>query len=91
MDMDVQASRSGEKSKENISRRLLRASTGVPRKDKAAASTASAIFAGAISTAGLLSMAYGVTTPGPLGTGEIVFGGTAMLIGLVVAVMPKTH
>lgn len=65
---------------------LLRSS-----KDKAVSTPASAIFAGVASTAGLLTMAYGAINSGSLGVTEIVLGGTTMLMGIVIAIIPKKY
>ncbi len=51
----------------------------------------SAVAAGIIGTAGLLTMAYGAVEFGSGGILEVVIGGTVMLVSLVIAIMPHRY
>ena len=61
------------------------------KKDSASLDMPSAVAAGIIGTAGLLTMAYGAVEFGSGGILEVVIGGTVMLVSLVIAIMPHHY
>ena len=70
---------------------LVRMSGTASKKDSASLDMPSAVAAGIIGTAGLLTMAYGAVEFGSGGMLEVAIGGTAMLVSLVIAIMPHHY
>ena len=81
----------GQKEAEHSLIALVRMPGTASKKDSASSDVPSAVAAGIIGTAGLLTMAYGAVEFGPGGILEVAIGGTAMLVSLVIAIMPHHY